>query len=58
MTPPPLAVELAAASVAPGTLVATAPRGLVAALADGSQLVRPRIAVMAPAMAGGLSLGR
>ena len=46
MTPPPLAVELAAASVAPGTLVATAPRGLVAALADGSQLVRPRIAVM------------
>ena len=44
MTPPPVAA--AAAAVAPAALVADAPRGIAATLADVSRLVRPRIAVM------------
>ena len=52
MTPPSLAAELpacaasASVAVAPPALVADAPRGFAATLADVSRLVRPRIAVM------------
>jgi protoheme IX farnesyltransferase len=50
MTPPSLAAELpacaASVAVTPPALVADAPRGLAATLADVSRLVRPRIAVM------------
>jgi len=48
MTPPPVAAEFSAgaASMTPTVLVADAPRGIAATLADISRLVRPRIAVM------------
>jgi heme o synthase len=48
MTPPPVAAEFSAgaASMTPTALVADAPRGIAATLADISRLVRPRIAVM------------
>lgn len=46
MTPPPLAAELTSASAGAGSFAVDESVGLRSLLADGSRLVRPRIAVM------------